>query len=66
VIIELNGAAHEVEHGTTLVELIENVAGSTRGSAAAIDGAVIPRSEWPTYELRAGQSIELITAKQGG
>ncbi len=64
--IELNGTSTSVEDGTTLAALIEQVAGSTRGSAAAVDGEVIPRSAWPTFELSPGQSVELITAVQGG
>ncbi len=64
--IELNGTSTSVEDGTTLAALIEQVAGSTRGSAAAVDGEVIPRSAWPTFELGPGQSVELITAVQGG
>jgi sulfur carrier protein len=64
--IELNGDPHDVDEGTTLAALIETISGSTRGSAAAVDGEVVPRSEWLTFELRPGQSIELITAVQGG
>jgi sulfur carrier protein len=64
--IELNGKPHELTDGTTVDELIESIAGSTRGSAAAVDGEVVPRSSWPTVILLDGQSVELITAVQGG
>jgi sulfur carrier protein len=66
VTIELNGAPREIADGTTLAVLMADVTGSTRGTAAVVDGEVVPRGEWDTFQLRAGQSVELITAKQGG
>lgn len=64
--IELNGAAQDRPAGTTLLSLIEANTGTTRGSAVVVDGVVIPRSDWPTYQVRDGQRIELIQAVQGG
>jgi sulfur carrier protein len=46
--------------------LIEALAGTTRGSAVVVDGAVVPRGDWQTFALRDGQEVELITAVQGG
>lgn len=66
MIIELNGNPHEVNDGATLAKLIESVQGSSRGSAIVVDGTVVPRSEWGTTELEPSQTIELITAVQGG
>lgn len=64
--LEVNGAACDLEDGTTLAAVIETVAGSTRGSAVVVDGEVVPRSNWRHYTLRPGQVIEIITAVQGG
>ena len=64
--LEVNGAARDLDDGTTLAGMIEQLAGSTRGSAVVVDGEVVPRSEWPAYTLRPGQTVELITAVQGG
>jgi len=64
--LQLNGAAREVDDGTTLSAMIEAIAGSTRGSAVVVDGEVVPRSQWSGYALRPGQAVELITAVQGG
>ncbi|HZZ95798.1 MAG TPA: sulfur carrier protein ThiS [Jatrophihabitantaceae bacterium] len=64
--VEINGTASEVTDGTTLLELIESHAGTTRGSAVVVDGTVVPRSDWPHYRVADGQRIELITAVQGG
>ena len=64
--ITLNGERREVDDAITVVALIESIAGTTRGSAVVVDGEVVPRSNWTTYALHAGQTVELITAKQGG
>lgn len=64
--ITLNGEQHDIASGTTLASLMSDLTGSTRGSAAVVDGAVVPRREWPDFALQDGQVVELITAVQGG
>lgn len=64
--ITLNGAKCVIDDGTTLEQLMMSVTDSTRGSAAAIDGEVVPRMEWPMVTLREGQAVELLSAVQGG
>jgi sulfur carrier protein len=64
--IQLNGRTRELADGTTVADLIAGIAGAGRGSAAVVDGDVVPRSTWPTVPLRDGQVVELITAVQGG
>jgi sulfur carrier protein len=64
--IQLNGRPHQLADGTTVADLIASIAGSGRGSAAVVDGDVVPRSTWPASPLRDGQVVELITAVQGG
>jgi len=65
--ISVNGAGRDLAAGgSTLAELIAEIAGSLRGSAAVVDGEVVPRSEWDRFELRDGQRIEVIKATQGG
>jgi sulfur carrier protein len=64
--VDINGEPLELEPGTTLLALLGARVGTTRGSAVVVDGAIVPRSDWPTYEVRAGQRLELITAVQGG
>lgn len=64
--IELNGEPREVADSTTLAALMAQLIGSTRGSAVVVDGEIVPRSEWASRRLRPGQSVELITAVQGG
>jgi sulfur carrier protein len=64
--ITVNGRPRELPDGTVLAALPELDSLPARGTAAAVDGAVVPRSAWPQYALTDGQSVELLTAVQGG
>ena len=66
MIITLNGAKAEIADGTTIADLITDITGAHRGSAAVVDGEVVPRGVWSITALREGQQVELITAVQGG
>src|ERR1700753_2770750 len=37
-----------------------------RGVAVALDGEVVPRSEWESTALRDGAAVEVLAAIQGG
>ncbi len=66
----VNGAPTVVPDSLTLGAFMSGTvvarSGSTRGKAAAVDGDVIPRSTWDLYPLRDGQTVEVISAMQGG
>ena len=64
--LTINGDIQTVAEELTLAALLQKLTGTNRGSAAAVDGEVIPRSEWPTYRLQDGQVVEVLTAVQGG
>jgi sulfur carrier protein len=64
--ITVNGEHRDLDPATTLFELLEHEVASRRGTAAAVDGAVVPRAEWTTFVLRDGQAVEVLTAVQGG
>ncbi len=64
--ISVNGAARELGAGQTVAELVAELAGDGRGIAVAIDGSVLPRGQWSLRTLRDGDSVELLTAVQGG
>jgi sulfur carrier protein len=66
VTLTLNGEPVDVPDGATLAELIAPRVASSRGVAAAVDGAVVPRGEWTSLALCGGQRVELLTAVQGG
>jgi sulfur carrier protein len=64
--VDVNGASRPLADGTTVALLLDELAAPTRGTAVVVDGEVVPRSEWGSFELRAGHTVELVTAVQGG
>ncbi len=64
--VMVNGQPRQVAAGTTLQALIGAQTGGGRGGAAALDGDVVPRSQWPSTTLRHGSVVEIVTAVQGG
>jgi sulfur carrier protein len=52
----------------TLAGLLEEKAVDTRqrGIAVAVNGAIVPRAAWPQTQLRPGDSVEIVRARQGG
>jgi thiazole synthase len=66
--IELNGERIELPDGATVATAIDasGAAPDQRGVAVAVDGEVIPKSEWETTALSEGQEIEVLAAIQGG
>jgi sulfur carrier protein len=52
----------------TLAALMERLGMSqnTRGVAAAVNGKVVPRTHWHATGLRPGDTVEIVTAFQGG
>jgi sulfur carrier protein len=52
----------------TVAALLEEKALDTaqRGIAVAVNGAIVPRAAWPQTLLRAGDSVEIVRARQGG
>jgi thiazole synthase len=66
--VELNGEAVALPDEATVATAIEalGAAGDRRGVAVALDGEVVPRSEWEATTLREGQRVEVLAAIQGG
>lgn len=66
--LTVNGVRQEIPDVETLDMLMKRlkVSPEARGVAAAINGTVIPRSDWPAARLTEGDEIEIIHAVQGG
>ncbi len=62
----LNGDSVELAAGTTLADLVRQVAPSDRGIAVALDREVVPRSRWGSVIVCDGHRIEIVTAAAGG
>ncbi|MGZ6314602.1 MAG: sulfur carrier protein ThiS, partial [Candidatus Limnocylindrales bacterium] len=58
--VELNGETVALPDGATVAAAIEASGAPTeRGVAVALDGDVVPRSEWETTPLSEGQRVEV-------
>lgn len=76
--ITLNGERHELTRPTSALQLVSDhveknlgtdgtpVDGSRLGIAVAVDGEVIRRGKWSDFTLGEGQSVDIVTAVQGG
>ena len=65
--VRLNGSDREVR-AETVATLIDELAipGAPLGLAVAVNGSLVPRSEWPARALAPGDSIEIVRATRGG
>jgi sulfur carrier protein len=64
--IVINGEPHQVAEGISVAEAVHLLTSSATGVAVAVNGEVVRRACWPETRLSAGDSIEVITAVQGG
>lgn len=63
----INGAPRLAPDGGTVADLVADLPGApTRGLAVAVNGVVAPRSVWVSTELADGDTVEILTAAQGG
>ena len=66
VAVTLNGVAEDLAAGTTVADLVARHLESPRGVAVARNEEVVPRSQWATTPVTAGDRFEILTAAQGG
>ena len=65
--IRVNGESEPLAVATLFALLAEKALDTgQRGIAVALNGAVVPRSAWAATALKAGDSIEIVRARQGG
>jgi len=66
--VEVNGELLEFDPSATVAAIVARTGAgvASRGVAVAIDGEVVPRSEWGNTRLSDGQRIEVVGAMQGG
>ena len=65
--IRVNGESEPLETSTLEALLAEKAVDTgQRGIAVALNGAVVPRSAWAATRLHAGDSVEIVRARQGG
>ena len=65
--IRVNGESETLAAATLAALLAEKAVDTQqRGIAVAVNGAVVPRAAWGSTVLKAGDSIEIVRARQGG
>ena len=64
--INVNGEAQNLSAETLAALLAEKGIEGSRGLAVALNGAVVPRANWPSTKLNSGDDVEIVHAKQGG
>ena len=62
--LTLNGERTTTE-ATTVEELVAEVGAPEAGTAVAVDGEVVPRSQWGRM-LLDDTTVDILTAVQGG
>jgi sulfur carrier protein len=64
--IVINGMPHEVVDEMSLERAVALISTAASGVAAAVNGEVVRRVSWPGTVLAAGDTVEVLTAVQGG
>ena len=66
-LIRVNGQSEPLAAATLQALLAEKAVDTgQRGIAVALNGTVVPRAKWPQTRLHAGDTIEIVRARQGG
>jgi sulfur carrier protein len=65
-LIQINGAPRRTAPGTTVADLVREVAEGATGVAVAVNRTVVPRGLWAVTELHDGDAVEVLAAVQGG
>jgi len=65
--IRVNGQDEPLAADTLAALLAEKAVDTgQRGIAVALNGAMVPRAAWAQTPLQAGDSVEIVRARQGG
>ena len=66
--ILVNGEERQAPDGGAIPDLLADldIDPGEKGVAVAVNGEVVPRHEWPSTSIAAGDSVELVRAVQGG
>ena len=64
--LRVNGSEREVRAGSSVAELVRELAGEARMVAVERNGDIVPRAEWELTPLGAGDRVEIVRFVQGG
>lgn len=66
MIVTVNGEDRTLAAGATVRTLVTSMDLPDDGVAIAVDGVVVPGSNWDDTPLGAGAEVDILTAVQGG
>ena len=66
MIVTVNGEDRTLTDGATVRTLVTAMDLPDDGVAVAVDGAVVPGSNWDDTPLGAGAAVDILMAVQGG
>ena len=64
--LTVNGKAARALQGSTLAQLAESLGLPARGVAIALDGEIVPRSQWAFTLVSEGCAVEVVSIAAGG
>ncbi len=65
--IRVNGETEPFAAATLAALLAEKAVDTEqKGIAVALNGAIVPRAAWPATQLKPGDTVEIVRARQGG
>lgn len=64
--IVVNGAPRTMEANLPVGAVVAAITSRTQGVAVALNGTVVPQGQWGDERVGDGDTIEIITAVQGG
>lgn len=64
--IEFNGTPRQVEPDTSLQQLLDQSGVDGKFCAVEINLEILPKPEYATYRIKAGDKIEVVTLVGGG
>lgn len=66
-IVRVNGQDEPLQAQTVAALLADKeISADMRGIAVAVNGRMVPRADWPDAAIAAGDTIEIVLARQGG
>jgi sulfur carrier protein len=64
--VTVNGRDRSLTAAVSVDDLVSSLVAARRGVAVAVNGTVVPRSQWDQTALAEGDSVEVLSAAQGG
>ncbi len=64
--VTLNGQPQELPDDCTVAMAVAMITPAESGCAVAVNDEVVPRHDWASRSLAAGDRVEVLTAVQGG